>query len=88
LLKIQVIDNGIGIATSDIPKLFSRFGRLESSRHLNPNGIGLGLYTCKGICKALDGELYCESNQQEHKTVFTALIKFTLPCQSMHQTYS
>jgi signal transduction histidine kinase len=48
-LKITVKDDGLGIKKADIPKLFSPFGVIESSRNFNPNGIGLGLHICKNI---------------------------------------
>lgn len=44
---ISVKDTGIGIAESDIPKIFSRFGRLQSSRE--KEGVGIGLYLAREI---------------------------------------
>jgi signal transduction histidine kinase len=48
-IKITVKDDGLGIMKKDIPKLFSPYGVIESSRNFNPNGIGLGLHICKNI---------------------------------------
>lgn len=42
-LKISVVDTGIGIPIEDQEKLFKLFGFVQSTSHLNKNGIGLGL---------------------------------------------
>mmetsp|Transcript_25824 Transcript_25824/g.45546 ORF Transcript_25824/g.45546 Transcript_25824/m.45546 type:complete len:704 (+) Transcript_25824:3286-5397(+) len=42
-MELKVKDNGIGIDTAQISKLFEAFSRLESSSAINPQGVGLGL---------------------------------------------
>jgi len=42
-------DNGKGIKEEDLNKLFQLFGFLDTTKDLNTNGIGLGLYICKMI---------------------------------------
>ena len=49
---ISIKDTGIGIAEEDIPKIFARFGRLQSSRE--KEGVGIGLYLAREII-AKDG---------------------------------
>lgn len=44
---VSVKDTGIGIVEADIPKIFSRFGRLQSSRE--KEGVGIGLYLAREI---------------------------------------
>ena len=34
-LEMQVIDNGIGVKTCDMPKLFQLFGFLDTTKQLN-----------------------------------------------------
>lgn len=46
-LHIQVRDTGTGIAAEDIPKLFTRFGKLKRTADLNSDGLGLGLTIVK-----------------------------------------
>ncbi|MHA1309676.1 MAG: PAS domain S-box protein [Candidatus Helarchaeota archaeon] len=58
----SVIDYGIGIKKSDIPKLFSRFGKLEESRALNKKGMGLGLTICYKIVDLYKGKIWVESD--------------------------
>ena len=47
MLKVKVIDTGVGIDADDIPILFSRFGKLHRTAVLNSEGIGLGLTIVK-----------------------------------------
>ena len=43
LLVVHVEDTGVGIASEDFPKLFTRFGKLQRTAEMNSEGIGLGL---------------------------------------------
>ena len=43
LLKMSVIDTGIGIPKENQDKLFKLFGFVQDDKNLNVNGIGLGL---------------------------------------------
>lgn len=43
LLTIEVKDTGVGIAPEEMPKLFTRFGKLLRTASINHEGIGLGL---------------------------------------------
>ena len=42
-LVMHVIDTGVGISAEDLPKLFTRFGKLHRTSQMNNDGIGLGL---------------------------------------------
>ncbi len=56
---ISVKDTGIGIAEEDIPKIFSRFGRLQSSRE--KEGVGIGLYLAREIITKEGGYIKVKS---------------------------
>ena len=56
---ISAKDTGIGIAEEDIPKIFGRFNRLESSR--NEEGVGIGLYLAREIVKLEGGYMKVSS---------------------------
>ena len=60
---ISVKDTGIGIAESDIPKIFSRFGRLQSSRE--KEGVGIGLYLAREIITKEGGYIKVNSKPGE-----------------------
>lgn len=40
---LEVCDTGIGIKDEDQDKLFKLFGFINNTKHVNRNGIGLGL---------------------------------------------
>ena len=44
--KVHVIDNGVGIRSEDMNKLFSMFGKLRRTAEMNDEGIGMGLMIC------------------------------------------
>jgi signal transduction histidine kinase len=60
-VQVQVIDQGIGIPSDDIPKLFSPFFRASNASSSNFTGLGLGLYLSKAIVEAFNGALTVES---------------------------
>lgn len=62
-VTLTVRDTGIGIAKSDIERIFDRFFRADRSRLRDPSvrGSGLGLSICKAIVAAHHGEIVCAS---------------------------
>lgn len=58
-VKIQVIDQGIGIPKRDIELIFMRFKRAVSSQQFS--GLGVGLYISKQIVEAHHGTLDVQS---------------------------
>lgn len=61
IVQLSIIDNGIGIATSDIAKVFQSFYRSDSSNHATIKGTGLGLSIVKRLCDLLKVEINIES---------------------------
>ena len=68
----KVIDDGIGIPKSDIPRVFERFYRVDKSR--STRGTGLGLAIVKHIVKLFNGDINIESTEGVGST-FTVKIK-------------
>lgn len=60
-LLIRVTDNGEGIASENIPRLFERFYRVDKSRNRKVGGSGLGLSIVKHIVEAHEEKVYVES---------------------------
>jgi two-component system sensor histidine kinase VicK len=72
--KVSVHDEGLGIREEDLPKLFSKFGRLFDKRAINIGGSGLGLFITKEIVTAHGGHMAVESEWGKGST-----FSFVLP---------
>lgn len=60
--KISVTDKGIGIKAVDLPHIFERFYRADTSRSkANAEGYGLGLAIAKKIADTLNGSIEVKS---------------------------
>lgn len=60
ILSIQ--DNGIGISSSDLPRIFEKGFTGENGRSRNQS-TGMGLYLCKRLCDKLGISILADSNQ-------------------------
>lgn len=59
---IEVADKGPGIPASELPHIFNRFYRADSSRARNTGGYGLGLAISKALIEAYGGTIEPHSN--------------------------
>jgi signal transduction histidine kinase/ligand-binding sensor domain-containing protein/AraC-like DNA-binding protein/ActR/RegA family two-component response regulator len=78
-VKIEVQDNGIGIASNQIKDIFRRFYRIHSHESAKVSGSGIGLYLTRELVKAHKGLLYINS-----KTGVGTTIKILLPIGTNH----
>ena len=62
---IRVKDDGIGIPERDIPLIFERFYRTDTSRSRKTGGAGIGLTIAQSIVKAHGGTIAVESRVNE-----------------------
>jgi two-component system phosphate regulon sensor histidine kinase PhoR len=60
-LRVRVIDNGFGIETRYLDKIFDRFFRVKNDKTRFITGTGLGLPIVKGLVEALNGRIAVES---------------------------
>ena len=70
LLIGHVKDTGSGISENDMPKLFTRFGRLHRTAQMNSGGIGLGLLIVKEIVEKSGGMVTVLSKGVDQGSVF------------------
>ena len=79
---LRVQDDGIGMASEHLEKIFHRFYRVDASRHRDEQdssvGYGLGLPLCKWIATVHGASLTAESTPGQG-SVFTAV--FPAPSQ-------
>lgn len=68
---ISAADNGIGIATESIQRIFEPFTRLDGEGIYE--GSGMGLATCQRIISRHGGEIWCESTLGKGTTIFSTL---------------
>lgn len=77
IIQIQVEDTGEGIPEEDIPHLFQKFYRVDSSMTRTVGGTGLGLYICKKIIELYNGQIWVESRIGKGSTFFINLPRLT-----------
>jgi len=73
-VEIIVHDSGIGIPSTDLPRITERFYRVDKDRSREVGGTGLGLAIVKHLVQAHGGELHIESALGQGTTV-----SFTVP---------
>jgi two-component system sensor histidine kinase KdpD len=74
-VAVSVKDDGIGIPSQDLERVFDKFYRVHRQNAVA--GTGLGLSICRGIVEAHDGQIWAQNNPQHGVT-----ITFTLPLQT------
>ncbi len=75
-VRISVTDEGMGIPSDQLSRLFKKFSRIDGDSHERKiAGEGLGLAICKGIVEAHGGRITAESGGEERGTRLT----FTIP---------
>lgn len=70
-IEFSLTDNGAGISSRDLPRIFERFWQIENQGR---RGLGLGLYICKKIVEAHNGIIAAESELGKGTT-----LRFSLP---------
>jgi heavy metal sensor kinase len=58
---LEIADNGIGIPSEALPRVFERFFRVDDARSREEGGAGLGLSIVKSICTAHQGQVEVSS---------------------------
>ena len=60
-MRLDVLDNGIGIAVADQPHLFNRFFRAHNTVNFAARGVGLGLYITRTVVEMHGGQVFVDS---------------------------
>ena len=62
-IQIEIEDNGKGIAAKDLPNIFDRFYRTDSSRNSSQGGSGIGLSIVRKIVEDHGGRIWATSKE-------------------------
>jgi len=73
-VRVEVKDNGMGIAKNEQDRVFSKFFRTREAVLAEPAGSGLGLYMAKNIIESHNGQIGFVSEEGKGTTFY-----FTMP---------
>jgi PAS domain S-box-containing protein len=79
-VTVGISDTGLGIAAEDMPHLFQKFYRIDSSATRTIGGTGLGLYLCRRLIELFNGRIWVDSKVGQGST-----FHFTLPRLSQNE---
>lgn len=74
-VRIDINDNGIGIPSEDLPYIFDRFYRTDSSRNSSKGGSGIGLSIVRKIVEDHGGRIWAKSEQGSGTDIIIMLKK-------------
>ncbi len=75
-IRIEIEDNGQGIAARDLPKIFDRFYRTDSSRNSSRGGSGIGLSIVRKIIEDHGGYIWATSVEKEGTCMHFVIRKY------------
>lgn len=75
-VKIEIEDNGKGIARNEVPLIFDRCYRTDASRNSSKGGSGLGLSIAKKIIEEHGGKIWAVSTEGAGTTMCFVLRKY------------
>ena len=68
VVRIAVVDQGVGIPTKDLDRIFERFYRVDPGRARATGGTGLGLSIVRHVAQNHGGHVFVESREGEGST--------------------
>lgn len=75
-IRVEIEDNGKGIAQKDLQKIFERFYRTDASRNSAQGGSGIGLSIVKKIIEDHGGYIWATSKEGEGTCMHFVLRKY------------
>lgn len=75
-IRVEIEDNGKGIAAKDLPKIFERFYRTDASRNSSQGGSGIGLSIVKKIVEDHGGYIWATSKEGEGTCMHFVIRKY------------
>ena len=78
-IRVEIEDNGMGIAAKDLPNIFERFYRTDASRNSSKGGSGIGLSIVKKIIEDHGGYIWATSKENEGTCMHFVIRKYLPP---------
>lgn len=78
-IRVEIEDNGKGIAAKDLPNIFERFYRTDASRNSSKGGSGIGLSIVKKIIEDHGGYIWATSKESEGTCMHFVIRKYQAP---------
>lgn len=75
-IQVEIEDNGKGIGESELPYIFDRFYRTDTSRNSAKGGSGIGLSIVKKIIEDHGGEIWATSKELTGTVMYFKLRKY------------
>ena len=75
-VQVEIEDNGKGIGTKDLPYIFDRFYRTDSSRTSTTGGSGIGLSIVRKIIEDHGGKIWATSKEDTGTVMCFVLRKY------------
>lgn len=72
-LKVMISDDGMGIPSENVDRVFDRFYRVDRARARSMGGTGLGLAIAREMIEAHGGRIWAESEEGRGTTIFFTL---------------
>lgn len=85
-IQVEIEDNGKGIAAKDIPYIFDRFYRTDSSRNSAKGGSGIGLSIVRKIMEDHGGKVWASSKEGTGTVVYFVLRKYQETIQNVEHS--
>lgn len=78
-IRVEIEDNGMGVAAKDLPNIFERFFRTDASRNSSKGGSGIGLSIVKKIIEDHGGYIWATSKENEGTCMHFVIRKYQAP---------
>lgn len=78
-VELQVSDSGVGIAESELPRIFDRFHRIDDSWSRTQEGSGIGLALLRDLVRLHGGTVTAHSEPGTGTTITVSLPRQTVP---------
>lgn len=75
-IQVEIEDNGRGIGPKELPHIFERFYRTDSSRNSSTGGSGIGLSIVKKIVEEHGGKIWATSREGTGTVMYFVIRKY------------